>query len=181
MSGPLPLIQMPAEVGHIAPGTILKAITLHQPWASFMALNLKKNETRGKPWSYLGRVAIASAKSEPREYREMMVDPSLPYRSIFRTLLRKCGAAATDENILHTFLGMPRGEVVCLVDKVGCVRSEDIRDSVEILEAALGNYDDGRFIYVTTNLVVLPPGIPATGAKQGVWNWVVPDLRELGL
>src|SRR5690242_8554312 len=45
----------------------IKAISLWQPWASLMAIEAKRNETRGKPWKYQGDVAIHAAKLYWRE------------------------------------------------------------------------------------------------------------------
>ena len=45
----------------------MKAITLWDPWASAMALELKRNETRGWSTPYRGPLAIHAAKRPIRE------------------------------------------------------------------------------------------------------------------
>jgi activating signal cointegrator 1 len=43
-------------------GRKIKAISLHQPWASLIARGYKKYETRSWPTSYRGPIAIHAAK-----------------------------------------------------------------------------------------------------------------------
>jgi hypothetical protein len=45
------------------PSTTIKAISLWQPWASLMALGLKRHETRHWPTAYRGPIAIHAAKT----------------------------------------------------------------------------------------------------------------------
>jgi hypothetical protein len=51
----------------------MKAITLHQPWATLVAIEQKKIETRSWPTSYRGPLAIHAAKTMP-DYKEAWIN-----------------------------------------------------------------------------------------------------------
>jgi hypothetical protein len=50
----------------------MKAISLWQPWASAIALGMKRIETRGWSTNYRGRLAIHAAKTWRTEQREFL-------------------------------------------------------------------------------------------------------------
>lgn len=67
----------------------VKAITLHQPWASLIAVGVKTIETRGRRTSYRGRIVIHAGQARPvdvmpwilRPDRNVMVDSRVPHVS----------------------------------------------------------------------------------------------------
>lgn len=149
----------------------MKAISLWEPWATFMALGLKKNETRHWPTSYRGPLLIHAAK------RKMT-------RAEFKTMRQiidyKIGMGNLSYGMLYE---LQYGNVVCQVDLIDC---QQIRHEIcpkicpsgvsknwkERAEYYFGNYDYGRFMWVTGNLKQFEDPIPYKG-KQGFFN--VPD------
>lgn len=148
----------------------MKAISLWEPWASAMALGLKKNETRDWPISHRGDIVICSAKRkmtrDDLETLEILVKPSAPEF----TLTYGCA--------------------LCVVEVYDCVRSELFHDAVERrhgvtslykgrpltqAEAALGDYSHGRWVWLTRNLRRLTTPVPVTG-KQGIFI-LPPDVE----
>lgn len=128
----------------------MKALTLHQPWASAIVAGLKRHETRSWATSYRGPLAIHAGKSLPAYAREFIEET------------RADGIALPDP--------MPLGAVVCIAELVACHRTEARWADIGAREAAWGDWSDGRFAWELANVRVLTPPIPARGA-QGLWEW----------
>ena len=129
--------------------TQLKAVSLWEPWATGMALNLKRNETRSWPTAYRGPLAICSAKRP----------------------LDQVGLAVARENgiSLHA---LRFGCVLCVVELFDCVKAEVFLSGMLELteqEQALGNYTYGRWIWRTRNCRPLETPVPVIG-RQGFWT-----------
>lgn len=130
-------------------GTQLKAISLWEPWATGMALELKRNETRSWPTAFRGDLAICSAK---------------------RSLDQDCLAVARENGIPITALRF--GFVLCVVEMFDCAKSEAfLSGMIELTEQeqALGNYTYGRWIWRTRNCRRLETPVPVVG-RQGFWT-----------
>lgn len=140
----------------------MKAISLWQPWATGMRLGLKRCETRHWPTSYRGPLAIHAAKRV--EVGELFMLP--PNQR-----------------------DVPRGAVLGVVELVDCLMmggprgallgtSIDI-DAQEQLELDWGNWQVGRWAWVTRPLAWFAEPVPAVG-RQGLWDWQTPcDWREI--
>jgi hypothetical protein len=121
----------------------MKAISLWEPWASAIALDLKHNETRGWPTAYRGDLAICSAK-------------------------RPLG---DDERAVARENGIPMGAlkfgfVLCVVELFECVKAEAfLSGKIELSdqEKNLGDYTYGRWIWRTRNLRRLKAPVPVIG------------------
>ena len=132
----------------------MKAISLWQPWASAMALGWKRNETRHWATSYRGPLLIHAAK-KATEW------PSVDIQSLF-------------DGVAFLPSDLPRGVVLCKVELVDCKRiSVHNRPCLlnEGVERILGNYEPGRFMYITEKLETFDP-IPYRGS-QGFFD--IPD------
>ena len=129
---------LPAEV---------RAVSLWEPWASYMRLGLKTIETRSWATNHRGPLLICAARrkmgwKENGLLRDMLVAPGVHY-----------------------------GMAVCLVEVIDCVRVETIRDRLsqeELVEYALGDYSDGRWAWLTRNTQTFDP-FPVKG-KQGMFT-----------
>lgn len=120
----------------------MKALTLYQPWASLIADRRKPTETRPRPWNYIGPVAIQAGQQ---------IDRDACIRFGYNTDT------------------IPRGVVVCVVWKYGCVRFP----SPQAPPDDYGNYAAGRYGYLLKEAVKFPTPVPAKGS-QGIWEWQVP-------
>ena len=125
----------------------MKAISLHQPWASAIALGKKTVETRHWLTHYRGPIAIHAAKIWTGEQQDF------------------CKRHLTV--LLHT---IPLGAVVAVADLTGCERTS--RFTPHAQEALWGNFAQGRFAWVFVNIRALAKPIPYKG-NQGLWN--LPD------
>lgn len=129
-------------------GTSVKAISLWQPWATAMAIGLKKNETRSWPTHHRGDLLICSTKREP-SFWEMQI--------VWRAN--------------KGYIDFPLGRALCIVEVYDCVPTSG--SAPNGAEGLLGDYSHGRFIWLTRNLRRLPAPIPVIG-RQGFFDVDVP-------
>ncbi|MGD8188549.1 ASCH domain-containing protein [Brevibacillus ginsengisoli] len=139
----------------------MKAITIHQPWATLIALGEKQFETRSWATKYRGKIAIHAAKKIDRDACQIE-----PYKSV----LAKHG---------YTSDNLPTGSIVAICDLSECyqVRSSNhhlatIGDPTNVVignEYEFGWYEPGRYAWELSDVQKIYP-IPAKG-QQGLWNW----------
>jgi len=140
----------------------MKAISLWQPWATFMALGLKRFETRSWPTAYRGPLAICAAKIRIKEFA-----PDLMGR-----LLETEYYQPEDQTVADTLDRLPYGAVLCVVEVVGCVPTELYTKAhypLSRLESDLGDYSARRWVWQTTNLRRLLSTVPVIG-RQGLFD-----------
>lgn len=139
---------------------LIKGITLWQPWASFMAIGLKKNETRSWGTSYRGPLAIHAAANEPKD--------QIPW-DVYALALDHIGS----------WRSWPRGKILCISELLDCIHDPPIPK--DPIEATLGFYGRGRAAWKTKMLQVFEEPIPVKG-KQSLWDWEWPEglrVREI--
>lgn len=125
----------------------MKALSLWQPWASAMALGLKRVETRQWSIRHRGLVAIHAAKRWNRELEEFA---------------ERMGVG----------LELPRGAIVAVGNLVEVWPTDHMNTEALGQEAEWGNYAPGRFAWVFREIRALAVPIPFKG-MQGMFN--VPD------
>lgn len=145
----------------------MKAISLTQPWATLMAIGAKLNETRGWACAYSGDIAICSTKEIWRNDV-----PEYAVKALERLWMFKHKFPGYNANIRDLYFSLPFGKVVCVVEKYGCISTNndngDDRSLTE-LELDLGNYEPNRFYYPTRNLRPMKNPISVIG-RQGLFN-----------
>lgn len=139
----------------------MKAISLWQPWASAIAIGVKKIETRGWSTSYRGPLAIHAAKT--KDHLAFAQTP-LAKAAIIQAL-KNVG----DGRITPPWV-WPLGAVVATCTLEDCVSVKWLGD-ISAEERLWGNYDPGRFGWMLSNVQWIEP-IPFRGA-QGFFQ--VPD------
>jgi hypothetical protein len=151
----------------------VKALPLWQPWASLVAVEAKRVETRHWPCprSLIGkRIAIHATKTK----NELWVCATEP----FLTRLRQAHDAGT---LVFVEGELPLGAIVATVTVDQCC--EMTADSIAALRAsdpdehAFGNYQPGRFAWVLRDVERLAEPVPWKGS-QGIFE--VPN-EALGL
>lgn len=153
----------------------MKLATLWEPWATLMALDAKRIETRHWYTPYRGWLAIHSAKGglsmadltdqclETHFYPALMKHP--PFAEAVHSTVRRKGW------IRDIF---PHGKIVAVVKLYDCkkfVINNQVSGSAVMLppdepERSFGNYEPGRFGLLTNNVFCLPEPIPFT-SRQG--------------
>ncbi len=161
----------------------MKAITLWQPWASLIAAEVKRFETRSwaPPEALIGeRVAIHAAARRPITDLALGVNGTLE-----------------DEFGGHWFQDIPRGAIVCTArlagayqvltgrqDDLGCVDlgahvPGSDPDLCAVQADAFGDFRQARWLWLLTEVEALDPAIPARG-RQGFWDWSVCEASDGG-
>lgn len=145
---------------------VTKVISLHQPWATLFVAGVKLIETRSWQTSHRGPLAVHAAKT---------IDISACYRHPFTDELVRLGFDNPEE--------LPTGVVLGAVNLESCVEmvqttaaSADVISlandpRLTVLERAFGNYNRGRFAWVTSlrPRILLAEPIPLRGFQR-IWN-----------
>jgi len=142
----------------------MKAITLWEPWASFVAEGLKKYETRSWSTDYRGKILIHAAKRPPVEAE-----------------YKPCLEAIAEAGLTAPYLSEQKlGSFIAVAELVDCRPMLEgrvdnhtfnfigIADQTP-LEKALGLWEPGRFAWELRNVRKLSVPIKWNG-NQGLWN-----------
>ena len=139
----------------------IKAITLHQPWASLIALGAKRFETRSWKPNWRGTLVIHAGK-------ELSVDTR---DRVFMGLLREAG--------IPDVYKLPLSAAVAVCELKSVYRTTDIVDRITDRERAFGNYQPNRAAWFLENVRPLLPPIAVKG-QQGLWDWTLPLPEMVG-
>ncbi|MBW3624085.1 MAG: ASCH domain-containing protein [Armatimonadetes bacterium] len=140
----------------------MKAITLHQPWASLVAVGAKRIETRSWATSYQGPLAIHASKS--------MDFLGLCLEDPFDRVLINAG--------IETVNDLPFGAIVAVCKLAACEKmTEPLIAMAPEPERSFGHYEPGRWMWMLEDVRALPTPIPVRG-MQGLWNWDESGLEE---
>lgn len=141
----------------------IKAVTLWEPWATLMALELKLYETRSWYHRYRGLIAV-HASERWREDQEWVLRRE-PYASALGAL----GFSQKED--------FPLGCIVSVHRLDGIYATEKLKPKLQVqdkdLEIAFGNYANGRKAWHMPLVHRLAKPLPATGSR-GLWWWDVP-------
>lgn len=145
----------------------MKALTLHQPYATLIALGAKKIETRSWPTPHRGMLAIHAAATMPHDVQLALTHPA------FVDKLRPAGFTLDARG---EWQGLPLGAVVAVCHVVDCVRVEALETTpISIWEWHFGDYTPGRYAWKLGDVRALAIPIRTRGAQQ---LWTVPDHVE---
>lgn len=175
-----------------------KVLTLWQPWASLLVHGVKKIETRPKPTNWTskkGAYSIHSASKWSKEQANICLQE--PFKSILSDLgllfwLDKVPALG------YTFL-FPLGQIIGSIEVTECcmINSKSYWKQVKLSEKesvfaeakfsqikvnepelSFGNYESGRYAWLTQNPRILKTPIPYKGG-QGYYVPFNGDTNQL--
>lgn len=143
----------------------MKAISLHQPWATAVVIGLKKLETRSWWTHHRGPLAIHSAKRRTWAQRALFEE----WMENDKIQMYFEDALDLDFDCLHfgSFIG------VVHVDK--CAPTDLVKP--DETERLLGDFSRGRFAWMLRNPLRLTRAIECRG-YQRIWN-VPASIEEL--
>ncbi|MGQ9676868.1 MAG: ASCH domain-containing protein [Chloroflexota bacterium] len=130
----------------------MKALSLQQPWASFVTWGEKRVETRGWHTDYTGPLAIHASAEMPPVIRRLVAETP--------DILAILGKHRVSLDAL------PRGAIIGVVELVTIVEVERairMRHVVTPREQALGDYRPRRHAWLLRNAVALRQPVPAKG------------------
>lgn len=149
----------------------MKALTLWQPWASLMALGLKRIETRGWSTPHRGPLAIHASSRLSGPVGSRLEFPGIVAERVKGgMLLRRDG---------HPPLELPLGAVVAIVSVYDVLPTDSPRLHPD-RDLPFGDYTPGRWAWQTANLDPLPDPVPVAGHQQ-LWEWTPPPGLLEGL
>lgn len=149
----------------------MKAITIWQPWASLLACGTKKYETRSRPTSYRGPIAIWASTKKPSTINDYDFI-SVAYYPLFHDVHDEITLRAAWSYEIND---LPRGCILATAELIDCYSvDEKFISKLSKKEKVLGNFEPGIFAWELANIKMLPEPIPAKG-KQGLWNWEPPE------
>lgn len=141
----------------------MKVLSLTQPWASLMAFGEKHIETRSWGTGYRGSLLIHASKGFPADCKALCrTEP-------FATALRRHGVRLIGD--------LPLGQIIARVELVNAVHTNHLISpgnvrawmaSAAEFEREFGDYSDGRWAWLTQNVVRLVPTL-ARGSL-GLWD-----------
>ena len=138
----------------------MKALSLWQPHAAAIALELKPYETRSWPTSYRGPLAIHAARREWNDIDDWHVEASSRLMTRCSDLiLRQCPKielehARRARNYLHERV-LVFGSILCVVDVVDCIPTRQLRGKIPPAEEFFGDFSDDRFAFKLENVRLL--------------------------
>lgn len=148
----------------------MKLISLWQPWATIMAIGVKRIETRHWSTEYRGWLAIHATLAWNAECRKAVCEDAFsdalePHYATGHSLDGKWLKSLRAE--------LPFGKIVAVVRAVTCVKTEMITGGLSRLalpnierEVTFGDYEPGRFGIITGDVFRLPEPI-AFKSRQG--------------
>lgn len=131
------------------------AITLHQPWASLVAIGAKEFETRSWRTMHRGQLAIHAALTTDH------FNLTRQNKSMQAALL-EAGYLITEQ--------IPLGAVIAVVELVNCFPVEEVWGQISDEEADFGDFSAGRYAWELRLIREVKPYVPARG-RQGLWHW----------
>lgn len=147
---------------HHIGGIGMKAITLHQPWASLIAQGYKQYETRSWTTNYRGLLLIHAGKRPMDDTGELLCH------------VIKRSAVGGKLFMSDTLTGYrkedyPLGCIVAVCQLADCIRMDwEFISQQTGVERVVGWWETGRFAWELKDIKALPTPIPAIG-KQGLW------------
>ena len=142
----------------------MRALTLHQPWATLIALGIKTIETRSwpPPRDLIGQTIAIHAG------RTLEPNPGPEIDAILRQ--------THGERWQHQ---LPAGAVLATATvSRACQVAGPVPDSGQVITRCgqliatdpYGDFSAGRWLWFLTDISPLPEPIPATG-RQRLWRW----------
>ena len=151
----------------------MRALTLHQPWASLIAEGYKSAVTRNRPAPQSlvgGRIAIHAAKRRPRpsewngQVAEIAGRLELPLGAIVATARLKRCARVLSAGFASLDVRADPGKVWVL-DRFGMEGT----DACRMKSDPYGDYTEGRWIWELSGVWLVNPPIEARG-RRGIWE-----------
>ena len=145
----------------------MRALTLHQPWATLIALGIKTIETRSwpPPRNLIGQtIAIhAGRRLQPNPGPQIETILRRTYGDHWRRLLPAGAVVATATVRDACQVAGPAADTGCIVTRDGQIVPAD----------PYGDFSTGRWLLLLSDISPLPKPIPATG-RQRLWRWEPP-------
>jgi hypothetical protein len=152
-------------------------LSVQQPFASLIAWDEKRWETRGFQRGYRGQVVICSTvrKSNGQGRTIASVDECLMLPA-FQQALAPHIVRPAGQNVVYAS-DLPYGMALCMVDVIGCLPAHKADEmGITEKERSFGDYSLGRYFFMTNNLRRFPEPVPIKG-QLGIFEIRNPDVE----
>lgn len=147
----------------------MKVLSLIQPYATLIALNEKRIETRSWKTNYRGELYIhASKKIDQIMYRE-------PFWSVLKSTLIESSELLTGMIIAKCNL-IDCEKILINRDYAGYAVLENSSREISGNEYHFGDYTPGRWAWILEDIEMLKEPIPAKG-KLSIWNYEMEGFK----
>lgn len=134
----------------------MKAISLWQPYATAIALKLKRYETRHWWTDYRGPLAIHAAKTDNKQLRDF-----------FANQVMCCELKHHfDKAHFYSWTALPKGAIVCVVNLTNCEPTKEVVRRISQYEMLLGDYGAGRFAWTMDDVQMLQQPLHVRGHQS---------------
>lgn len=133
---------------------VYRGWSLTQPWATLVAIEAKRFETRSRRVSYRGPIAIHASMGFPSSCRQLC------YQQPFANALARSGYNTPDD--------LPLGQVLAVVRIIDCVCTNEFKPAPHTDEYQFGDYSKNRYAIHLDEVIQLKP-FPAKG-MLGLWK-----------
>jgi hypothetical protein len=144
----------------------MKAISLHQPWATAVAIGAKKFETRSWSTSHLGPLTIHAAKKKSKSQRQMFA--LFMEHDVISLYFRDAG--------ITTFEQLPFGALIATTNVNFCATTNLLKP--DPTEALLGDFSEDRYAWRLEDPKRFEKPVPYKG-HQGFFNVPI-SISECG-
>jgi len=128
----------------------MKAISIHQPWASLIALGEKHYETRDWKPQHRGPIIIHASKSFSK------AEQALLQTKPFKSVLARYG--------IESITQLPTGRPLAIATLKDAYMVEEITDKLLPTEQAFGDFRAGRCAWLLENIILLQGNLPPSPA-----------------
>ena len=140
------------------------ALTLHQPWASLIAVGVKQWETRAWPPARYALGTLLAIHAGKTCDIDMLMDQYV------------VDALGNDEGRLYA-ADLPAGEIVAVARLQTFQRTEAVAQYLRPMELHFGDYTPGRYAWSLGDVHKLAKPVPARGAQK-LWSVGNPEFSQ---
>ena len=153
-------------------GVFMKALTIHQPFASLVAIGVKHIATHSFKTNYRGPIAIHAGKAKP---------PVMSLVGNFQSYLNVIDGGYMARDVTGQPMRpfpLPLGAVVATANLVDCVPIVDRWSEEDDGGRCLMIGDDGRLVDIL-RLGDVSDQLPYGDFAPGMWGWLLEDVTAI--
>lgn len=149
----------------------MKCLSIIEPFATLIAIQEKKIETRSWKTNYRGKIAIHSSKNINKEGKESCLK-----NEFLKALGDEYILIKENNKIKYNF---NFGNIIATADLINCVQMKELYEDYAILENGIkiqgnefifGDYTPGRYAWILDNVQMLDKPIGVKG-HLGLWDY----------
>ena len=130
----------------------MKAISIHQPWASLILFGEKRFETRSWHPQCRGRILIHASKTFNH------VEQDLCHKEPFKSVLKVHGIEFVNQ--------LPTGAIVAVATLTNCHLVDELTEKLSPFERDFGDFRSGRYAWLLQDVKPLVNPIPYRGRQS---------------